>query len=60
MSILAGRTIIQFSHIHNFVLLERNQTIFAMEMPSTVNTPHPKFHLNHARRFLDMNFQKLA
>jgi len=59
VSILTGRTIMQFSHIHNF-MLERNRTIFAVEMPSTGSTPHFKFQLNCARRFRDMNFQKLA
>ena len=58
--ILTERTIIRFSRIFNFVMLERNWTIFAVEMPSTVSTPHFKFQLNRARHFRDMNFQKLA
>ena len=35
-------------------------TVYAVEMPSTISTPHSKFQLNHSRRFRDMNFQKLA
>jgi len=50
----------QFSRICNFVLHVRNQTIFAMKISSFVSTPHSKFQLNPARRFRDMNFQKLA
>jgi len=46
--------------MHNFVLLVRNQTIFAVEMPSNVSTSHTKFKINRDRRFRDMNFQKLA
>ena len=44
-------------HICNFVL---QWTIFAVEMPSTVTSPHSKFQLNHTRRYQDMNFQNLA
>ena len=50
----------QILHIRNFVLLVRNWMIFAAEMPSTISTPHSKFQLNCARRFRDINFQKLA
>ena len=60
VSILTGRTIMRFSRICTFVMLVRNRTIFAVEMPSTVSTPHFKFQLNRARHFRDMNFQKLA
>jgi len=59
-SILTGRTKMQFSRIRNFMLLVQNRMIFAVEMPSTVSTPHSKFQLNCARSFRDMNFQKLA
>ena len=60
ISILTGRTIMQFSCIRKFLLLVQNWTIFAVKMPSTISTPHFKFQLNHAKRFWDMNFQKLA
>jgi len=49
MSIFTGRIILQFLHMRNFVLLVWNQTIFAVEIPSTISTPHLKFQLNHAR-----------
>ena len=35
----------------NFVLLVQNWAIFAVEMSSTVSTPHSQFQLNHARLF---------
>jgi len=35
VSILTGRTIMQFLRIHNFLLLVRNRMIFAVKMPST-------------------------
>jgi len=60
MSILTGKTITQFSLMRNFVLLKRNSTIFAVEMSSTISTPHSKFQLNCARHFQDINFQNLA
>ena len=50
-----GRTMTQFSRI-----LVRNWMIFAMEMPSAVSTLHSKFQLNCARRFRNINLQKLA
>ena len=59
LSILTGRTI-QFSHICHSVLLVQNRAVFAVEMPSTVSTPHSKFKVNCARQFRDMNIQKLA
>jgi len=34
--------------------------ILVLEMPANVITSHFKFQLNHARRFRDMNLQKLA
>jgi len=34
--------------------------ILALEMPANVITSHFKFQLNHARRFRDLNLQKLA
>jgi len=34
--------------------------ILALEMPANVITSYFKFQLNHARRFRDMNLQKLA
>jgi len=34
--------------------------ILALEMPANIITSHFKFQLNHARRFQDMNLQKLA
>jgi len=34
--------------------------IFAVEMLPNVITSHYKFQLNHAKRFQDMNLQKLA
>ena len=49
MSILTGRTIMQFSRIGNFVMLVRNW--MAVEVPSTTSTPHFKFQLNRARHF---------
>ena len=60
VSKLTGRTMMQFSCICNFMLLVQNWTIFAVEISSTVSTPHSKFQLNRARRLWDMNFQKLA
>jgi len=57
MSILTGRTIMR---IRNFVLLVQNWTIFAVQMPATVSTPHSKFQINCTRGFQDINFQKLA
>jgi len=48
----------QFLRTRNFMLLGWNQTIYAVEFPSTVSTPNPKFQLNRARRFRDINFQK--
>jgi len=38
-------------HICNFMLIVRNRAIFAVEMPSTVSTPHSKFQVNCTRRF---------
>jgi len=55
VNIWTGRPITQFLCIHNFVVLLQNSTIFAVEMPSTISTPHSKFQLNHSRRFWDMN-----
>jgi len=46
-----GRTVMQFLRICNFVLLVRNQTIFAVEMASTISTPHSKFQLNRPRQY---------
>jgi len=56
VSILTGRAIMRLSCVCNFVLLVRNRTIFAVEMPSTVNTPHSKFQLNHARVWTSKNW----
>jgi len=56
-SILTGRTIMQFSRMHNFVLLVQNWTVFAVQMPASVSTSHSKFQLNRARRFRDISFQ---
>ena len=50
----------QFSCIHNFILLVQNQTIFAVKMTSAFSTTKSKFQLNSARRFQNMNSQNLA
>jgi len=50
----------QFSRIHSSVTLERNQLIFAVEMPANVIISHSKFQLNRAKCFRDMNLRKLA
>ena len=39
----------QFSRIRNIVLLVQNRTIFAVQIPATVSTPHSKFQLHFNR-----------
>jgi len=45
VSILAGRTIMQFLCIRNFMLLVRNCMIFAVEMTSSVSS-YPTFQIS--------------
>jgi len=42
-------------HIRSSVTLQRNQLIFAVEMPANIITSHSKFQLNHAKCFQDIN-----
>jgi len=50
----------RLSRIHSSMTLQRNQMIFAVEMPANVITSHSKFQLNHAKCFRDINLRKLA
>ena len=59
MTILTGRTITQFSCICNFMLLVWNQTIFAVEVPSTISTPYFKFLTKSCQAFLRYKLPKL-
>jgi len=42
------------------ILVSTSYTIYAVEMPSTVSTPHSKVQLNRTRGFQSINFQTLA
>ena len=50
----------QFSHIHSSVLLLQNKTIFAVNTPINISTPHFTFQQNHFKHSRDMTLQKLA
>ena len=61
LSILTKRTVTQFSHICNFVLLVQNWAIFAVEMPYTVSSPYSKIQVSRARSvFLRYEFSKIS
>jgi len=53
VSILTGRTIMQFLHIRNFVLLQKSSDFCCGDVDF-------QFQLNHVRHFRDMNFRRLT
>ena len=60
VSILTGRKKTRFLHLRSSVLPLQNKTVFAVDTPANVSTPHTKFEQNRFKRSRDMRLQKLA